>query len=297
MENTGFILEPPLALSTLKGAKLEVRRPDSWWGDLLPSFEMQQKLGLETMNCVQFSFLNVLEAIARFHGRSLNLSDRFLSWAAQCTKNGNTYSKCIDGFMRRGCCNEDLWQWIVAMSWETYNAEPPDWVKAEAMRIFEEWDFGGVVWAGTSVEAMRESLKYSPLWFCNSNHSMMMYGIDDRLRVFDTYGTDGKGSFPLDYAQHVEAAYNVIFTPKGSAPMPAFPFKENTMYQLVEGVGGFFLYAKGRLYRDEAAKILASWTVRNGKDGMFREGPVGTLRLKDIDGVQLYNLKDEPVNL
>lgn len=294
---TGLILEPPHPLSTLKGSNLPVRRDDGRWDLFLPEFERQNKLGLETMNCVQFSFLNVLETIARSYGKSLNLSDRFLSWAAGCTKNGNTYSRCIDGFTKRGCCNEELWQWIVAMSWEAYNEEPPEDIKAEALKIFDAWTFGGIVWVSPSVDAMQAALKLSPLWFCNSTHSMEMYAIDDRLQVFDTYGTDGKGSFPLDYAQHVEAAYNVIFTPKGSTPMPTFPLKENTMYQLVEGVGGFFLFAKGRIYHDDAAKILASWTVRNGKDGTFAGGPVGTLRIKDLDGVQLYNLKDEPTNL
>src|SRR3990167_310740 len=109
MKSRGLILEPPHVLSTLKGANLPVRRPDSWWGDSLPTFEAQNKLGLETMNCVQFSFLNVLETIARSYGKTLHLSDRFLSWAAGCTKNGNTYSKCIEGFQKRGVCNEDLW--------------------------------------------------------------------------------------------------------------------------------------------------------------------------------------------
>jgi len=302
MRKSGLILQPPHVLSTLKGANLPVRRPGGSWSDVLPDFEAQRKLGLETMNCVQFSFLNVLETIARSYGKTLDLSDRFLSWAAGCTKQGNTYSRCIDGFLKHGCCDESLWRWIQAMSWETYNAEPPDFVKREAAKIFEEWDFGGIVWVPSTVGSFREALKLSPLWFCNSLHSMEMHGVDGELKVFDTYGT-GMGSFPLDYAPKVEAAYNVIFVPKSVLPpSPMFDFKENAMYQLVEGVGGFLLYAKGRLYLDEAAKIQASWTVRNGKpqaDGstMFLGGRVGTLRLKDIENVPLFNLKDEPTTI
>lgn len=296
--NRGLILEPIDPMSLLRGSALPSRNPSGDWEPYLPEFERQAKFGLETMNCVQFSFLNVLETIARSHNKTLNLSDRFLSWAAKCTPNGNTYSKCIKGFVENGCCNEDLWKWIEAMSWETYNQEPPQDVKWEAQKIFNEWDFNGVTYVPSALADLKEALTRSPLWFCNSQHSMEMFRADDRIRAFDTYGTDGKGSFGLDYVQHIEAAYNVSFTPKNSSPMPPqFPFAENCMYQLVEGVGGFLLYAKGRMYRDTEAKILATWTVRSGSNGVFERGKVGTLRLKDIEGTQLYNLKDEPTSL
>lgn len=294
--NRGLILEPIPPHSLLKGASLPVRNEQGDWEPFLPDFEAQSKLGLETMNCVQFSFLNVLETIARSYGKTLNLSDRFLYWASGCTANGNTYTNCLRGFQEHGACNESLWSWLVAMSREEYGKEPPDDIKAEAKKVFDEWDFGGVAYVPSTVADFREALTRSPLWFCNSNHSMELHRRDDRMRVFDTYGT-GMGEFPDGYEQHVEAAYNVIFTPKNTNPMPAFPFVENCLYQLVEGVGGFLLYAKGRLYRDTEAKLLATWTVRSGSNGVFERGKVGTLRLKDIEGTQLYNLKDEATGL
>jgi hypothetical protein len=302
MSNTGLISEQVIPRSLLKGGMLEVRRPDASWADFLPDFEAQSKLGLETMNCVQFSFLNVLEAVARFYGRSLNLSDRFLYWASGCTARGNTYSNCIAGFLKHGCCAEEAWSWLVAMSREEYGTEPPEDIKAEALRLFEEWELHDLVYVSPTVGALREALKTSPLWFCNSVHSMMMYAVDDRIRVFDTYG-NGIGSFPLDYVQHIEAAYIVPFYPKKPLPLP-MTFTENTLYQYTEpgSIGGFFLFAKGRLYRDRTAELMASWNVRNGvkqTDGsyVFNGGKVGTLTAKQLEGVQLYNLKDEPVTL
>lgn len=299
--NHGFISEQVIPKSLLKGGKLVMRMVDANWVDDLPDFEAQSKLGLETMNCVQFSFLNVLEIIARSYGVMLNLSDRFLYWASGCTVNGNTFSNCIYGFLKYWCCGEGLWPWLVAMSRAEYGKEPPDDIKAEAMKLSEQWELGQLVYVESDIDAMREALKATPLWACNHTHAFVIYAIDDRICAWDTYGS-GKGSFPLDYVQHIEACYNVPFTPKQSLPQPVMPFVEETLYQLVEGIGGFFLFVKGVLYRDTEAKILASWTVRSGvkqPDGtyLFLGGKVGTLTLKDIAGVPLFNLKDEPVVL
>ena len=299
--NTGLILEPPHQGSPLLGASLPVRNPLGDWESSLPDFKAQAKLGLETMNCVQFSFLNVLQTVSASYGKKFDLSDRFMYWASGCTANGNSYSNCIAGFLKRGCCAEGDWPWFMAMTRELYGEEPPDDIKAEAELIFSDWELGVPAWVSLDLDSMKAALKLSPLWFCNSVHSMMIYRIDDQIRVFDSeaVATHGIGSFPLDYVQHIEACYNLPFTPK---TMPTETFSENTMYQLVEGPGGFFLFAKGRMYSDDAAKIQASWTVRNGvtqADGsvLFSGGKVGTLRIKDLVGVPVFNLKDEPVTV
>lgn len=304
MPNTGLILEPVMPRSMLLGANLPVRVPDGDWTPFLPMYERQSKLGLETMNCVQFSFLNCLEMIAKSYGKTLSLSDRFLYWASGCGPNGNTYSRCLAGFAGRSVPDEAMWPWTEPMSRDEYGREPPEDVRREALKLMSEWDFGGVTYVPSSAQAMRSALTRSPLWFCNAEHSMALYRFDDAMRVLDTYdhGGDGKLVLPASYVPNVEAAYNVVFTPKDLTVMPIF--SENTLYQYVEpsSVGGFLLFAKGRMYRDTEAKILSSWVLRNSKrlgDGssLFTEGPTGTLRQKDLAGVQLYNLKDEPVNL
>lgn len=303
--NRGLILEPVLAESLLRGNNLPVRNESGNWEPYLPKFEAQSKFGLETMNCVQYSFLSVLEMIAASYGRTINFSDRYLYWASGCTELGNTYSRCLSGFKRHWAPDERLWPWLVPLTREEYGAEPPEDVREAAAAYMSEWTFAGVSYVEPYLEDLKEALKSSPIWFCNSTHSMVIYAIDDRIRVWDTYG-DGKVDFPLDYCQHIYAAYNVAFMPKEEMPMPSPKFTENTLYQLVDSPGGFYLFAKGRMYSDRVALLLSSWVIRNKKhttdeNGVetdhFSGGPVGTLRAVDLQGVKLYTLKDVEINL
>ncbi len=244
-------------------------------------------------NCVQFSRLNVCETLANFFGKPLNLSDRFFYWASGCSEKGNTFSRADVGIKRYGVPAEVSWPWLVPLTREEYGQEPPEAVQEEARTLLEHWDIGMIVWVPSTIPALKTALRKGPIWFCNQTHAMMVYAIDDRIRVYDTYG-GGKGSFPLDYVQHIVAAFLAPFTPKElmTTPVMPFDFKENTLYQVVEGKGGFLLFAAGKLYYDDVAKLLASWIVRNGGKG---EGKVGVLKLSDFAGVQLYDLKNNPV--
>lgn len=265
--------------------------PSGDWEAFLPEYE-PQSVPFETMNCVQFSRLNVSETQAKFYGKKINGSDRFLGWASNCTSRGNTFGACDYGLRQRGVCDEELWPFGGKDITEYHRTEPSRIAQEDARNLLNEWDIGMLVWVPSTVEAIKKALRKGPIWFCNDLHAMMIYRVDDRIRVFDTYG-GGKGSFPLSYVSEIYAAYLAPFKPKELTPPPMFNFKENTLYQLVEGKGGFFLFAAGKLYYDDVAKLLASWLVRNAGSGA---GKVGVLTLKDLEGVQLFNLKSEPVN-
>lgn len=306
MQNTGIIHDSIVAASPHIGGlttDMPVIVANGDWEPWLPEFERQSKLGLETMNCVQFSFLNVLEATARFHGKSLNLSDRFLYWASGCTANGNNYSACYYGFKTKGAPAEQFWAWLVAMSREVYGEEPPEDIKKEALKIFESWDLGMLRYVSPTIKAMKEALKRGPLWFCNETHSMMMYRIDDIIRVFDTYPGntgDGKGSFPLEYAPQIYAAYNVPFTPKiAPTPMPTphLTLPENTFVTGVLSNGlKVAIHIGGKLMMDETGlEVLKAWFARNEKDGKFSEGPTRTISEKDWNSFPHVNFKGEPL--
>lgn len=274
--------------------------PSGDWEPYLPAYE-PQSVPFETMNCVQFSRLNVCETLANFYKKQLNASDRFLGWASNCTPRGNTFGACDYGLRQHGACEEIFWPFGGKDITEYHRTEPPEIAKDDAKELLAEWDIGMLVWVPPTVEALRAALKKGPVWFCNDKHAMEIYRVDDRIRAFDTYpgstqiaGERGKGSFPLSYVSEIYAAYLAPFKPKEVTPPPMFDFKENTLYQLVEGKGGFLLYAAGRVYYDDVAKLLASWIVRNGGSGA---GKVGVLTLKDLNGVSLFNLKNEPVNL
>ncbi|MFA5071892.1 MAG: hypothetical protein WC938_03585 [Candidatus Paceibacterota bacterium] len=66
--------------------------------------------------------------------------------------------------------------------------------------------------------------------------------------------------------------------------------KNNTLVQLVSGVGGFGMYLDGFIFVDDVAKILATWLVRtNGKT----EGLIKPLIQEQWDMFEKKNLKDE----
>jgi hypothetical protein len=66
--------------------------------------------------------------------------------------------------------------------------------------------------------------------------------------------------------------------------------KNDTLVQLVEGLGGFGLYTQNKLYVDSLDKILASWLVRTKGE---LTGKVATLTQAQWDTYEQYNLKNE----
>lgn len=313
MTNHGVILEQiPQNIGYIGGIAddLPVLLESGDWEPYLPEFEGQSKWGLSTMNCVQFSRLNACEMQASFHGKPLNLSDRFLYWASGCTPRGNTFIDCDHGLKRCGCSMETTWPWLGALTREQYGMNPPQYVKDEAKKLLDEWDIGMLRWVPKDLEKMKEALKRTPLWFCNSGHAMVIYRIDDRLRVFDTFGT-GLGSFPLEYVSELRAIYNAPFVPRTNIiekPMSIAP--ENSLVAVVDGLGGRYMYANGKLYADDAGKINLELKARNSKEcpevicthgeeyiphRVAMPVPIVHLETKDIEGVEIVNLKGEKV--
>lgn len=306
MKNHGVIQEP--LIHTLMfigglGAQFPDRLPFGDWRPHRPRFERQSRFGLDSMNCVQFSRLNVCEYQANFYGVPEDDADRDLYHTSGCTAQGNSYGKCDAALRKHGVAREELWPWEEKMTREQYDAEPPAEAVEDRKNWLAKWDVQDLIWVPKDKDSIMSGLRKSPLWFFNSGHSMTMEFADDKgVYIFDHYpGSDGDGesfhTYESEFYKDILGLYVAPITPKGKNPMPApatFPFKENTLYQLVEGVGGFFLYAKGHLYRDKTAELMASWEVRNNGD---TKGKVGVLTIKDIVDVQLWNLKSEKVSL
>lgn len=302
-KNNGMIYEGIIPGSVTVGGPgidLLILVADGNWKSYRPTFEAQSRFGFETLNCVQFSFLNVLEMLSRYYGKPFDLSDRFLYWASGCTEKGNTYGACYYGFTKYGCSSEGLWAWLVAMSREVYGMEPPDDVKAEALKLFEKWEIKQLHYVPSTVEAFRDALKFGPLWACNMTHSFVIEAIDDRIRTFDTYlgdKGDGSGSFPLDYISNIVAAYIIPFTPK-PAPMPNIVLPENTL------VTGIFpteqktaLHVGGKLIVDNPLLVLSQWFARNEEatSHRFMGGPVRTISETDWNSFPHADFKNNPL--
>lgn len=302
MSNTGLILEriaPDTGFLGGVGGELPDILPSGDWEPYLPMFESQNKWGLETMNCVQYSRLNVCETLSNFHGKPLNLSDRALGWAAGTTERGNSYANCDYWIRRRGSCSEETWPWDAGLSWDEYYAEPPARVVDEMSELLDKWEFGMRVYVPTDVESLKNALRKGPLWFCTSDHSMMMYRVDDKgIHIFDTYPLqgDGKRHWKLTDASRIVSAYLVPFTPKELAPKPMINLPPNCLVAVVDGRGERLMSVDGtKLYQDDAGKLHLELVARNSKDGMSGSFPVVHVKSSEIYGIPRVNLKGEPV--
>ena len=275
--------------------------PSGDWSAYLPEFDTQNKFGFDTMNCVQCSRINASEIQARFYGLPLDLSDRFLYWATGCTANGNSYSNSDYGFRKYGDCSEASWDWLVAMSRDQYGIDPPPDVKAEALKLFDQWNIGQLRWVSRDINSMKDALKKTPLWFCNDNHSMVIYKITDKIYVWDTEANDrnGLGAYHLDYVSQIVACYNVPFTPKkpSSQPMSQPNIPDNALVFEAEGHGRYGLKVTSSqgvqsIIVDDLSKLQAQFISRNTKNGVFAGGPAPSVTTADFDSFPHPTLSD-----
>lgn len=303
-ENHGIIHSGLITGSHMLGGinQMPTLMPSADWEEYLPVFEEQRRFSFDSHNCVQFSFLNTCEILSRFYQKPMNRSDRFLYWASGCTDQGNTFENCYLGFKRNGSPDESLWPWVTPLTRTEYGRMPPETVREEAKKLFDEWDIRTPVYVPNKLEVMQEALIKGPLWFCNWNHAMVIYRIDDRIRVFDTYPDSGmgRGSFPLEYVPQIEAAYLVPFTPK-AIPMPT-PTLKIPQFALVTGVfeNGLHraFFKDGNLYYDgnRSEEALLAWIENNTNPvtHVFSGGPTMQLSRDDWEKFPLVSFKGEP---
>ncbi|MCK9597776.1 MAG: hypothetical protein M0R06_01970 [Sphaerochaeta sp.] len=303
--NTGLIHEAPTK-ERLLGSALDdmlelIQYPD--WTDWLPSFERQNKLGLETYNCVQFSLLNTCETLANFYGKPLNLSDRFLGAVSGCVwGSGNTFARAFEGMNAYFSCLEDYWPWTVELKPEEYYQKPSDEAYRQAMVEKEGWELRNRIIVPMATGSLKTALYKSPLWVCNEGHAFMLYRIDsdNNYYFFDTYpGYAGNGrtkhAETSDFVKGLQVAYAVNFKPINSLPPKTMQYPENSLIVVVDTGERLMNVDNTCLFKDEPAKILTELVARNSHDGMFIGMPVVHVFAKDIDGITKLNLKRENV--
>ena len=184
----------------------KVLQPDMDWTPYLPTGERQSGRNIETFSCVSQSFLNVLETLfKRKYNIDINFSDRFLAKVSGTTQNGNLQSRVADAARKVGLVLEnDYTADIDEVGWSEYYKPLTSDLFLKARTFLEEWEIGYEAIPPTLL-AMREGLKYSPLWaagyawaFSNGsyysagspNHAFMPFNMNpivvNRL-IFDSY--------------------------------------------------------------------------------------------------------------
>lgn len=191
-QNTGVIFEEPKAgdyvAETVSGLIYAENNPIGDWTAGLPSGEVQKKIFVETMACVSFSAVNVLEVQInwmlknnKIHPVALtflqsegyiingevNFSDRFVAKMSGTSNVGNAASVVWDAIKHFGLIPESDWAFGDNFDWNTYYAEIPQSLKEKGKRFLEYFNIG-YEWVVTGIETysdavVQKHLKQAPL--------------------------------------------------------------------------------------------------------------------------------------
>lgn len=184
----------------------KILQPNSDWTEFLPSPERQSGRNIETMACVSFSFLNVLEALfKRKYNIDINFSDRFLAKASGTGSNGNVQSRVADTARKTGLVlEEDYPSNMDEFSWNEYYKQLTPDLFEKAKKFLNDYEIGYEA-VTPNLMSMQEALKYSPLWCAvyawysrggiyyevgNPNHCVTLYDIEDVVaykKLLDQY--------------------------------------------------------------------------------------------------------------
>jgi len=289
-------------------------------GDLtpfIPTYEKQHGVYFDTMACVSFGGCDSIETIMMcMYGIRANYSDRFIAKTSGTTHKGNWYTKVADAIMEHGMVDEEDWDYprdqrTPPYLWDDYYSDITPEVLAKGLMWKAKYKVTARLVPINTVD-IKEQLKYGPIkigyWtrskmvdgiyqrdpaYHDATHCVMIYNVDDNgiIEVLDHYERDGKGhiKFAADYQFGYWALQYYVDLRNNDKVM----LKENHLYQLVEGLGGFGLCIDGHLFIDDTAKLLASQLVRTNGD---IQGKFGTLTQEQWDSVEHYNLKRDKIN-
>ena len=194
--NTGFLPQEPRATDFIAGASPlspVALFPSGDSSADLPSDEAQNAVFFDTMACVSFSALNMIETQLRAMLRQgliskttedrmkelgyinakgqINFSDRFTAKMSGTTRVGNYMTAVWDSIRKHGLLPESDWnfpreQRDPIFDWDDYYKEIPESLKAKALEFLKLFDVGyeWLVSGGQATTAQwREWLKYGPV--------------------------------------------------------------------------------------------------------------------------------------
>ena len=163
--------------------------PSGDWTPYLPLEEWQwSPVGFDTMACVSFSALNVIEALYFFKtGFRRNFSDRFTATLSGTMPTGNYLWKVGDSIRKDGLVDESDWQFVKNPTWEKYYVMPPIEIINKAKEFLKEWEVQYEV-IDFSRESLLKHIRQAPLQVVIPGHAVMNFLTTDQIyRYFDTY--------------------------------------------------------------------------------------------------------------
>lgn len=224
------------------------------WSQFLPQDEPQSQ-GFDTMACVSFSALNVIETQLSWYLASaglpeahktylqgvsvngrVNFSDRFLAKASGTTVRGNALTIVADTIRHMGLVKETSWpsDWD---NWDDYYAPIPGNILSEARQFTDLWNVEyEVVWSSNdqmNLDTLNYHLKQAPLQIATrvcpgwgggtipkcdpypTQHATELYGVDSAYQIYDSYNPYPK-LLASDY--NIPYVLKLVVTPKVPKP-------------------------------------------------------------------------------
>src|SRR5690242_6166491 len=125
-KNTGVIIEQKPQDFVAGTLPYEVLNPSGDWTPYVPSAESQLLHHMDSMACVTFSCLNVIETQYKFFtGKDINFSDRFIAKLSGTTPQGNSVQRVLDTINQYGLVLEEEWPTYPDFVWDDYYAPIP----------------------------------------------------------------------------------------------------------------------------------------------------------------------------
>lgn len=234
------------------------------WEPYLPVFEKQNNFGFDRMACVTYANLNCIEMLyKRLTGNEINESDRFTAKFSGTTHQGN-YLRTVAENIRLNWTVLEAEYPDNAKSWEEYYKELPLELIEKASKGLEDFELRWE-WVDTSLEGLREALKYSPVEVTvkygstRYNHCITLYSANDVYKCFDHYTGREEVVYNLDYKFGHAMRFELKVKNAMKNPLN---LKNNTLVQLVEGKGGVGLYLDGAIHLGDLSKVHFTWDMR-----------------------------------
>lgn len=264
------------------GIKSQVWQSNGNWDASLPMYEPQRNKYFDTMACVSFSNINVLETLIKKKWKmDVNFSDRALAKMSFTGKRGNTAARVNTTIVEQGLAMERTWPFDTGSikTWNKFYETIPISVILEAGEFLNKykvsWDW--VFWR--EQHKIKEALRYSPLAVAvyawarpkgdiyprtehRQNHFVELYGYKDSeyWKIYDHY-TNSKKKLAWDFNFGAKVRWDISLNKL--EPMPKYHITNNTLVFCAEGRGEFGLVLDDKIIVDDLAKVMAQFLMRN----------------------------------
>lgn len=199
LENTGLLIQDPKETDYIAGASwvTPLNHPTGDWFNSLPSDERQSGVYFDSMACVSFSAINVIETqlnwmvstnqipaatlksmqdLGYFKDGVVNFSDRFVAKVSGTTRNGNYLNAVWEAIRKNGLIPESDWSFNTAQrtpvfDWDDYYSPIPQALLDKGKKFLELFDvkYEWLVAGGQATpKQFKEWLKGGPIQIASS---------------------------------------------------------------------------------------------------------------------------------